>query len=408
MFGNVRGAAPVASSAPSNGSDSSPSRVRSRPAASSAVARTPRRSSTSSSSYGVRRNASSWGPHSPASSCFDSGGRSYGRCGSAPTSTIRPSNPSRRSVSVARSPASEAPTTTTVRTPPLSSPQGACAPRRPSVVPGPGHERASTLVQGGGQGSMLRRSPGIRHGAENTGARSGASRLSRCEHSEYLLRSNLCQTLPGSPPAEGGGRQRRREIVSDWRIDELAQRAGIAVDTIRYYQREGLLPSGERNGRTRRFGPEHLERLERIRALQSRRFSLAAIRALLEQRRPGRPRRSPRRLRGGHLRPRRAGRGRGGLTRAGDAAHRRRAAPRPGRARALGLRRRRRQRAAQLRRPRASWRSPTRCWSRWRASTPHGLDEIQRCLVEVFTVARPARLGPRATSSSSGTCSRAR
>jgi DNA-binding transcriptional MerR regulator len=75
--------------------------------------------------------------------------------------------------------------------------------------------------------------------------------------------------------------------VSDWRIDELAQRAGVAVDTIRYYQREGLLPSGERSGRTRRFGPEHLERLERIRALQSRRFSLAAIRALLERDDPG-------------------------------------------------------------------------------------------------------------------------
>jgi MerR family redox-sensitive transcriptional activator SoxR len=75
--------------------------------------------------------------------------------------------------------------------------------------------------------------------------------------------------------------------VSDWRIDELAQRAGVAVDTIRYYQREGLLTSGERNGRTRRFGPEHLEQLERIRALQSRRFSLAAIRALLEREDPG-------------------------------------------------------------------------------------------------------------------------
>jgi DNA-binding transcriptional MerR regulator len=75
--------------------------------------------------------------------------------------------------------------------------------------------------------------------------------------------------------------------VSDWRIDELAQRAGVAVDTIRYYQREGLLPSGERSGRTRRFGPEHLERLERIRALQSRRFSLAAISALLERDDPG-------------------------------------------------------------------------------------------------------------------------
>jgi hypothetical protein len=75
--------------------------------------------------------------------------------------------------------------------------------------------------------------------------------------------------------------------VNDWRIDELAQRAGVAVDTIRYYQREGLLPSGDRAGRTRRYGPQHLERLERIRALQSRRFSLAAIRALLDREVPG-------------------------------------------------------------------------------------------------------------------------
>lgn len=67
-----------------------------------------------------------------------------------------------------------------------------------------------------------------------------------------------------------------------WRIDDLAQRAGVAVDTIRFYQREGLLPAGERVGRTVRYGPGHLERLQRIRALQARRFSLAAIHALLE------------------------------------------------------------------------------------------------------------------------------
>jgi DNA-binding transcriptional MerR regulator len=72
-----------------------------------------------------------------------------------------------------------------------------------------------------------------------------------------------------------------------WRIDELAQRAGVAVDTIRYYQREGLLPSGERSGRSKRYGGDHLERLERIRALQARRFSLAAIRALLDREAPG-------------------------------------------------------------------------------------------------------------------------
>ncbi len=72
-----------------------------------------------------------------------------------------------------------------------------------------------------------------------------------------------------------------------WRIDDLAQRAEITVDTIRYYQREGLLPPAERAGRMKLYGPQHLQRLERIRDLQARRFSLAAIRALLDDDRKG-------------------------------------------------------------------------------------------------------------------------
>jgi DNA-binding transcriptional MerR regulator len=72
-----------------------------------------------------------------------------------------------------------------------------------------------------------------------------------------------------------------------WRIDELGQRAGVSVDTIRYYAREGLLTPPERAGRHKLYGPEHLERLERIRELQEQRFSLAAIRAIITADRPG-------------------------------------------------------------------------------------------------------------------------
>jgi DNA-binding transcriptional MerR regulator len=72
-----------------------------------------------------------------------------------------------------------------------------------------------------------------------------------------------------------------------WRIDDLARRADLTVDTIRFYQREALRPPAQRVGRTKVYGPVHLERLERIRELQERRFSLAAIRALLEANRPG-------------------------------------------------------------------------------------------------------------------------
>ena len=73
-------------------------------------------------------------------------------------------------------------------------------------------------------------------------------------------------------------------MQDDWRIDDLAHEAEVSVDTIRYYQREGLLPPGTRQGRTKRYGPAHLERLQQIRDLQARRFSLAAIRALLDER----------------------------------------------------------------------------------------------------------------------------
>src|SRR4051812_33660343 len=72
-----------------------------------------------------------------------------------------------------------------------------------------------------------------------------------------------------------------------WRIDELGQRSGLSVDTIRYYQREGLLEPPVRRGRTAVYGPAHLHRLEQIRELQARHLSLAAIRGLLATERLG-------------------------------------------------------------------------------------------------------------------------
>jgi DNA-binding transcriptional MerR regulator len=71
------------------------------------------------------------------------------------------------------------------------------------------------------------------------------------------------------------------------RIDELAQRCRLTVDTIRYYAREKLLPAPIAAGRHKLYGPEHVERLDQIRDLQDQRFSLAAIRAILCSDRPG-------------------------------------------------------------------------------------------------------------------------
>ncbi len=74
---------------------------------------------------------------------------------------------------------------------------------------------------------------------------------------------------------------------STWRIDELAHEAGVTVDTIRYYAREGLLEPPERSGRHKLYSSDHLDRLVKIREFQAERFSLAAIKALLSVDRPG-------------------------------------------------------------------------------------------------------------------------
>jgi DNA-binding transcriptional MerR regulator len=68
-----------------------------------------------------------------------------------------------------------------------------------------------------------------------------------------------------------------------WRIEDLAEKAGVSVYTLRFYQRQRLLPSGEQNGKAKWYGPEHLARLQQIRDLQLRGFSLAAIRVVLDE-----------------------------------------------------------------------------------------------------------------------------
>src|SRR4029079_16002436 len=75
--------------------------------------------------------------------------------------------------------------------------------------------------------------------------------------------------------------------AQSWRIDELAQKAGLTVDTIRYYSREGLLRPPVKQGRNRLYGADHLERLQRICELRAQRFSLAAIKAIVDVDRPG-------------------------------------------------------------------------------------------------------------------------
>jgi DNA-binding transcriptional MerR regulator len=66
-----------------------------------------------------------------------------------------------------------------------------------------------------------------------------------------------------------------------YRVDDLAARCDVSVDTVRYYQSRGLLPRPEREGRLAWYGDEHLERLRRIRELKGQGFSLAMIARVL-------------------------------------------------------------------------------------------------------------------------------
>ncbi len=68
----------------------------------------------------------------------------------------------------------------------------------------------------------------------------------------------------------------------DLRVAELADAAGVAVDTVRFYQARGLISAPLRRGRFAIYTGEHLERLRRIRALLESGFSLAQIRRILE------------------------------------------------------------------------------------------------------------------------------
>jgi len=65
-------------------------------------------------------------------------------------------------------------------------------------------------------------------------------------------------------------------------IGGLAKAAGVGVETVRYYQRRGLLSEPARpHGEVRRYGPADLKRLKFIRLAQAAGFTLNEIGELL-------------------------------------------------------------------------------------------------------------------------------
>jgi MerR family mercuric resistance operon transcriptional regulator len=68
---------------------------------------------------------------------------------------------------------------------------------------------------------------------------------------------------------------------ADMPIGELSRRTGGNIETIRYYERIGLLPTPDRAGRYRRYGSADTRRLIFIRRARELGFTLDEVRALL-------------------------------------------------------------------------------------------------------------------------------
>ena len=70
--------------------------------------------------------------------------------------------------------------------------------------------------------------------------------------------------------------------MSTMSIGQLAERAGVAIDTVRYYERNGLLrPASRDPSGYRRYGSTEAKRLRFIRRAKSLGFTLDEVRELL-------------------------------------------------------------------------------------------------------------------------------
>jgi MerR family mercuric resistance operon transcriptional regulator len=65
-------------------------------------------------------------------------------------------------------------------------------------------------------------------------------------------------------------------------IGDVSQRTGCNIETIRYYERIGLLPPPDRHGRYRRYGMDDVKRLVFVRRARELGFTLDEVRALLK------------------------------------------------------------------------------------------------------------------------------
>jgi DNA-binding transcriptional MerR regulator len=70
-------------------------------------------------------------------------------------------------------------------------------------------------------------------------------------------------------------------VDGEMTVDELAERTGMTVRTVRFYASEGLLPGPQRRGRAAYYDERHRLRVDLIRTLQEHGYTLSAIQRVL-------------------------------------------------------------------------------------------------------------------------------
>jgi len=72
------------------------------------------------------------------------------------------------------------------------------------------------------------------------------------------------------------------QAVQSLSIGKLAASSGVGVETVRFYQRRGLLPQPARDDGIRRYGSDDVRRLRFIKQAQAAGFTLEEIKELLD------------------------------------------------------------------------------------------------------------------------------
>jgi len=72
------------------------------------------------------------------------------------------------------------------------------------------------------------------------------------------------------------------QAVQSLSIGKLAASGGVGVETVRFYQRRGLLPQPARDDGIRRYGSDDVRRLRFIKQAQAAGFTLEEIKELLD------------------------------------------------------------------------------------------------------------------------------